>query len=125
MSVTISMIVSKVFKTRGGGYDPQDVDQFLDEICDTLEAKDAEIERLRLQMKNQGAAMAPAQPQPAQPLNAPLFSKNEPQDLTAAKKLLEETQLACDRVMAEAKARADEILARAENAAQAGGERAL
>ena len=36
MALTIDDIYDKEFATKGGGYDRNDVDQFLDEICDEM-----------------------------------------------------------------------------------------
>ena len=36
MAITIDDIYDKEFATKGGGYDRNDVDQFLDEICDEM-----------------------------------------------------------------------------------------
>ena len=36
MALTIDDILDKEFALKGGGYDRDDVDQFLDEICDEM-----------------------------------------------------------------------------------------
>ena len=36
MQITIEMIETKEFKTKPRGYDPQEVDEFLDAICDEM-----------------------------------------------------------------------------------------
>ena len=36
MAITIDDIYDKEFALKGGGYDRDDVDQFLDEICDEM-----------------------------------------------------------------------------------------
>ena len=36
MALTIDDIYDKEFALKGGGYDRNDVDQFLDEICDEM-----------------------------------------------------------------------------------------
>ena len=74
MALTIDDILDKEFNTKvGGGYDPDDVDQFLDEICDEmanlqgciadLESKLNNAEAALEQARNEAAA-APAQEAP-------------------------------------------------------------
>ena len=36
MPITVAMIEEKEFKTKVRGYDPVEVDEFLDEICDEM-----------------------------------------------------------------------------------------
>lgn len=36
MQITVDMIETKEFKTKPRGYDPQEVDEFLDAICDEM-----------------------------------------------------------------------------------------
>ncbi len=75
MALTIDDILDKEFATKGGGYDRDDVDQFLDEICDEmanlqgciadLEGKLTRAEEALQQAQNEAAA-APAQEAPVQ-----------------------------------------------------------
>ena len=44
MAVTIQMIETKEFKTKAHGYDPEEVDVFLDEIADEFEEMQREIQ---------------------------------------------------------------------------------
>lgn len=131
MAITVTMIEEKEFKTKVRGYDPVEVDEFLDEICDEMIEMQGTIQTLRDQLKQKAAeytasSFAPlpvsplAAPAPLSPL-APLpLHKGEedeerlPADLTAAKKLLEKTQRACDEVLSDARKRADSILKEAE-----------
>ena len=120
MAITITMIEEKEFKTKVRGYDPLEVDEFLDAICDEMESMSQTITQLRDQLKQQ-VAPAPFIPPVAVPAPAPLAPiappapavKNEPEipsDLKSAKLLLEKTQTACDEVLAKARKRAEEIL---------------
>ena len=38
MAITVAMIEEKEFKIKMRGYDPSEVDEFLDEICDEMVA---------------------------------------------------------------------------------------
>ena len=64
MAITVQAIESKEFKIkRLNGYDPEDVDLFLDEICDHIIAMQEEMDRLHAQLSMQRAA-TPAVPPP-------------------------------------------------------------
>ena len=132
MAITVTMIEEKEFKTKVRGYDPVEVDEFLDEICDEMIEMQGTIQTLRDQLKQKAAEytassfaplpVAPLAPAPA-PLSSlaplPLNTEDDEErflsDLTAAKKLLEKTQRACDEVLADARKRADLILKEAED----------
>ncbi|HSK69934.1 MAG TPA: DivIVA domain-containing protein [Candidatus Limnocylindria bacterium] len=126
MAITVTMIEEKEFKTKVRGYDPLEVDEFLDAICDEIDSLNATIAQLREQLKQQQGANlympAPAAPMPAAPAPAPAPAPAQaaprapelPADLKTAKLLLEETQRACDMALAEANRRAQEIIAQAE-----------
>ncbi|MGI6215616.1 MAG: DivIVA domain-containing protein [Christensenellales bacterium] len=120
MPITVNMIEEKEFKIKVRGYDPMEVDEFLDEICDEMIIMQDTIASLREKAAKQDSAnfappvpMRPA-PQAAPPL-APTPPAAYPSDVEAAKKLLEETQKACDEVMADAKKRAEEIIQEAKD----------
>ena len=132
MAITVTMIEEKEFKTKVRGYDPVEVDEFLDEICDEMIEMQGTIQTLRDQLKQKAAeytasSFAPLPVAPLAPAPAPLSSlaplplhkeddeERFPSDLTAAKKLLEKTQRACDEVLSDARKRADSILKEAED----------
>ena len=133
MAITVTMIEEKEFKTKVRGYDPVEVDEFLDEICDEMIEMQGTIQTLRDQLKQKAAeytasSFAPLPVAPLASASVPLSSlaplplhKGEedeerlPADLIAAKKLLEKTQRACDEVLADARKRADLILKEAED----------
>ena len=117
MAITVTMIEEKEFKTKVRGYDPLEVDEFLDAICDEMESMNQTIAQLREQLNQQQQSPAPympavAAPAPLAPVSAPVSS--EPSDLKSAKLLLEKTQQACDEVLSRAKERAEEIISSAE-----------
>ena len=75
MAITIAMIEEKEFKIKMRGYDPSEVDEFLDEICDEMVALQEEIATLnqRLSQSAQASAYAPAAvPAPVVPAPAPV-----------------------------------------------------
>lgn len=114
MAITITMIEEKEFKTKVRGYDPVEVDEFLDAICDEMEKQNLIIQQLREQVKQQQSS-APYMPQVAPPPVAitplaPLTAPELPSDLKTAQKLLEKTQKACDEVLAEARKEAENIV---------------
>ena len=51
MAITVTMIEEKEFKTKVRGYDPVEVDEFLDEICDEMIEMQGTIQTLRDQLK--------------------------------------------------------------------------
>ena len=120
MAITVTMIEEKEFKKTVRGYDPLEVDEFLDAICDEIEGLNATIQQLREQLKLQqsSAPYMPAVSTPPLPLAslapAPVSEPAMPSDLKTAKLLLEKTQKACDEVVAAANKRAEEILKQAQ-----------
>lgn len=118
MAITVTMIEEKEFKTKVRGYDPLEVDEFLDAICDEMEGMNQTIQQLRDQLKQQQAPApympAVSAPAPLSPLPAVSAEPAVPSDLKSAKLLLEKTQQACDEVLLKAKERAEEIIQSAE-----------
>ncbi len=120
MPITVTMIEEKEFKTKVRGYDPMEVDEFLDDICDEMISMQETIQSLREKLKQQEAAPAfipplpITAPAPLAPTPAPQQS-GLPNDVETAQMLLAKTQRACDETLAEAKKRADEIIREAED----------
>lgn len=123
MAITVTMIEEKNFNIKMRGYDPMEVDEFLDDIVDEMVSMNQTIAQLREQLKQQSAP-APfippvAAPLPISPIVPPAQTvKSEPEqpsDLKSAKLLLEKTQKACDEVLAKARERADEIVQEAKD----------
>ena len=131
MAITITMIEEKEFKTKVRGYDPVEVDEFLDAICDEMVDMQNTIQSLRDQIKQrtadqpQASSFAPlpvtpvSQPTPLAPMPQVAGLKEEddtvPVDIETAQKLLADTQRACDQALADAKKRADAIIKEAED----------
>ena len=124
MPITVATIEEKVFKTKMRGYDPVEVDEFLDEICDEMVALQEEIATLNQRLSQASRANVYGQvPSPAQipaPIAAPApekpAAKEEPAEdkdretSEAAQKLLARAQKVYDETIAEAKEEAEEIL---------------
>ena len=71
MQITIEMIETKEFKTKPRGYDPQEVDEFLDAICDEMARQLDEIQSLQQQLAAAKAARPAPAPAPAPVTEAP------------------------------------------------------
>ncbi len=99
MAVTIQMIETKEFKTKAHGYDPEEVDVFLDEIADEFEEMQRELQALRT------AAMRP-QPAP-QPMMQPTASLEGSE---SAQKLLINAQRVSDETLADARKQAELLM---------------
>ena len=123
MPITVTMIEEKEFKTKMRGYDPVEVDEFLDEICDEMVALQEEIATLnqRLSQASHVGGYAPAAvpapapipvpaPVAAKPVQEPVSQKQTEEASEAAQKLLARAQKLYDETIAEAKAEAKEIL---------------
>ncbi|MBR0319774.1 MAG: DivIVA domain-containing protein [Clostridia bacterium] len=122
MAITVQAIESKEFKIkRLNGYDPEDVDIFLDEICDFIIALQEEKARLQAQLNMQAMA-APVVPAPypyaqsAAPVPPPFTPEKKEEEKVqensseAAQKLLARAQKVYDDTIAEAKREAALIL---------------
>ena len=105
MSITVAMIEEKEFKTKVRGYDPVEVDEFLDEICDEMVLLQDEIANLQARL---------AQAARAQTYAAPMVNRPQPADDSAsAKKMLERAQRLYDETIEDARREADRIIAEA------------
>jgi len=69
MAITVSDIEQKEFTYKGAGYDPYDVDQYLDQICDEFVAMQDRIDQLEadLAKARQEAEVAANAVKPVQP----------------------------------------------------------
>ena len=114
MPITVPMIEEKEFKTKVRGYDPVEVDEFLDEICDEMIVMQEEIARLQAQLAQTKRDMAYVQPAPQQ-RPAPV----QTQDVSeSAQKLMANAQRLYDETIAQAKEEAAAIVARAQDSAR-------
>ena len=121
MQITIEMIETKEFKTKPRGYDPQEVDEFLDAICDEMARQLDEIQSLQQQL----AAAKAARPAPAPPpvSDAPTQQMKPVAARPAAvpdsdfREILEMAQKVKSETIAAAEAKAAAIVAKAEEEA--------
>ena len=117
MALTIDDILDKEFAIKGGGYDRDDVDQFLDEICDEmtnlqnyiadLEGKLNHAEEA-LQQAQAEAVAAPAQEAPVQ---------QEPNLGATLESMFRRAGLVADDTVKEAEEKAQGIIKEAEEKA--------
>ena len=129
MAITVTMIEEKEFKTKVRGYDPVEVDEFLDAICDEMVEQQNTIQTLREQLKQRieqpSAPFAPLPVAPIAPTLAPISQQSPadeepavPVDIETAQALLARTQKSCDEVLQEARKRAEQIVQDAEEEAK-------
>ena len=118
MALTIDDIYDKEFALKGGGYDRNDVDQFLDEICDEMTNMLDHIEKLEkdLQQAQMEAEAAKASAKNA----APVVVKSEPVAQTSAtlEGILLSAQRLADEAVENAKTKAAGLIKEAEDKAE-------
>lgn len=121
MAITLDTIVNKVFKVVKNGYDNNEVEQFLDEILEEMENREAQTNQLKEQVATltreleeanaklaarPAAAPAPAAPAAPAPVDDRHAAESFELVLSKAKGAYEEIVSAADK-------RADEIIAKA------------
>ena len=109
MPITVPMIEEKEFKTKVRGYDPVEVDEFLDEICDEMIGMQEEISNLQARLAQASRNLAYSQPAPQRPA-APAGEASE-----SAQKLMANAQRLYDETIAQAKEEAAAIVAKAKD----------
>ena len=121
MQITIEMIETKEFKTKPRGYDPQEVDEFLDAICDEMARQLDEIQSLQQQLAAAKAARPP--PAPANRTGAPppqikpVVARPATVPDNDFREILEMAQKVKSETIAAAEAKAAAIVAKAEEEA--------
>ena len=115
MAITLDTIVNKVFKVVKNGYDNNEVEQFLDEILEEMENREAQTNQLKEQVaaltKELEAARNAAPVRPAAPVQA---KQSEARHSTESFELvLTKAKGAYEEIVAAADARAEEILSKA------------
>ena len=108
--ITIEMIETKEFRLKARGYDQEEVDTFLDEICDEMERQLNTISKLQQQLKEAqlqkpAAPVAPVAPAPAAAANVATDDIRE---------VLEMAQRVKSETIAEAQRKAETILSEAQ-----------
>ena len=115
--ITIQDIESKQFSIKPRGYDRDEVDAYLDEICDELERMENEKAALRRQLQEaqaSGAAPQPVRTAPAPAAAAAAGAANNAELIN----VLELANRLKDETVAEAKKKAEEILSEADSQAR-------
>ena len=116
MAITIEMIEQKEFKTKVRGYDPIEVDEFLDEITDEVIALQDEIASLQqqlMQAKAQGNRPVRPEVAPPVPVAPPRPQMNQSmakEQEETLRQLLVNAQRVSDETVAEAHNRAEKIV---------------
>lgn len=117
MALTIDDIYDKEFALKGGGYDRNDVDQFLDEICDEMTNMQERIDQLESDLAA-ARADADAAREAVKPAPQPV-AKPEPVVRTSEtlESILLSAQRLADEAVENAKTRAEDIVKEAEGKA--------
>ena len=90
MAITVPMIEEKEFKTKVRGYDPVEVDEFLDEICDEMILMQEEISNLQARLAQASRNLAYAQPAPAPVPEIPPETEKKLEELIKENEALKE-----------------------------------
>lgn len=111
--ITIDVIESKDFSKENGGYSCREVDRFLDQICDEMANLQDEIENLTRQLAVAEARSKLTPPAPAQEPARPAVPDSD------FREILEMAQKVKKETIAAAEAKAEEIVANAQEEAKA------
>lgn len=109
MAITAKMVEEKEFSRVPNGYDPDEVDDFLDAILDDMDAREAEMSALRTQLMQAQQAANAAAARPA------VVQNNDAQQASV---LLKNAQTVYDQTIDDAKTQAGDIVARAQSDAE-------
>ncbi len=117
MALTIDEIYDKEFALKGGGYDRNDVDQFLDQICDEMSNMLDHIDELEKNLRQ--AKMETEAAKAAAQKAAPVVVKNEPVARTSEtlEGILLSAQRLADEAVENAKHKAEGIVKEAQDKA--------
>ncbi|MBR4080210.1 MAG: DivIVA domain-containing protein [Clostridia bacterium] len=118
--ITIEQIETKEFKIIArNGYDPKEVDEFLDGIMDAMEAQLNTIEELQKQLAAANAAkpVDNAPTQVVRPVQSAFAAPKTEVPDKAFREILEMAQKVKDETIAKAEAEAEAIVAKAQEAA--------
>ena len=120
MGITIAEIEQKEFLFKGAGYDPYDVDSYLDQICDEMIAMQDRIESLEADLEK-AKAEATAAGEAVMPIPQEVVKEGEREPVQKTSETLESILLSAQRISDEAvenaKKRAAEIIDGAEKQA--------
>ena len=110
--ITIESIESKEFTISKTGYNQDEVDAFLDDICDEMERQINQINKLQQELRQ--AQVAATRPAVSQPQSAVVSRENE----ESFREILEMAQKVKDETISGAKAQAEDIIAEAKRRAE-------
>jgi len=117
MGITVKDIEQKEFAYKGAGYDPYDVDSYLDQICDEMLALQEHIDKLELELaKARTIEGSEAAIMPAQPV---VTTSQDMEPVRKASETLERILLNAQRICDEAEENAKKRAAEAEEEAKA------
>lgn len=118
MALTIDDILDKEFALKGGGYDRDDVDQFLDEICDEMTNMQNYIADLEGKLNNAEEALQQARSEVATaPVQEAPVQQAEPNLGATLESMFRRAGLVADDTVKEAEAKAEGIIKEAEEKA--------
>ena len=120
MALTIDDILDKEFSLKDGGYDRDEVDQFLDEICDELTDLQQKIADLQSELGNAEAALTQAREESASAAEKAQQSAAEPEMPNLGSRLesmFRRAGMVADDTVKEAEEKADSIVKEAEEKA--------
>lgn len=120
MAITLDTIVNKVFKVVKNGYDNNEVEQFLDEILEEMENREAQTNQLKEQVTaltrelEEARAQLASRPQATAQAPAAQASASGARHSTESFELvLSKAKGAYEEIVSAADARAEEIIAKA------------
>lgn len=120
MGITVSDIEQKEFAFKGPGYDPYDVDSYLDQICDEMIAMQDRIDALEAELRQAKAALEASQ-DAVRPMPQEVTRAATPAPVAKTSETLESilvsAQRVCDEAIESANKRAAEILSEAQKKA--------
>ena len=118
--ITVDTILDKKFGNVSKGYNPKEVDNFLDEICDEFDRRDAEMNALRKQLSDAQASSASFSSVSASStvFNSARIPAVQPMSESSAdesfREILEMAKRVKDQTIADAQTKASQILDNAE-----------
>ena len=116
MILTTEQICDKAFREVNGNYDPEDVDEFLDTICDTIDELNARIKSLENEVVKAKADADEARK--SANMAAERSADIDMNKQTQALALLSTAQRVADELQAEAQQKADSVIKEAQQKAE-------
>lgn len=116
MAITVSDIEQKEFAYKGAGYDPYDVDQYLDQICDEMVAMQDRITQLEADLAK-ARREAELAANAARPIEQPAPAAPVEKTTQTLESILVNAQKLADGAVEDAKHKAEVIVKDAQNKA--------